>query len=329
MRTVDVLADVTPQQLQRYAELAYDKIGITISPQKITLLSNRLRRCLRATGVDSFDTYYERLAKASLGDPEWERFLQEVTTHETYLFRDQKNWDWLCNTFVPELVRNATSRKRRKSIRVWSAACSTGDEAYTIAACLADRLPSLADWEVSIFGTDVGADAVAHASNPRFGERAMRLVPESYRRRFFDKASDNAWIPKPVLQNMTRFEVHNLLMPLKQAPFDLIVLGERADLFRRGIEKEGYRAGPPPNAPRFGARYRAQAEGISEMVKELESIQGWLHCIPRHAGSVAKEYTDEPGSTRTHGRTNARLNGGLPRRVVGFAHPVERTPAPT
>ena len=212
MPTVNVLADVTPEQLQRYAALAYDKIGITISPQKITLLSNRLRRCLRATGVDSFDAYYDRLCKASLSDPEWERFLQEVTTHETYLFRDQKNWDWLCNTFVPVLVSDATAGKRRKNIRVWSAACSTGDEAYTIAACLADRLPAVADWDISILGTDVGGDAVAHASNPPFSERAMRLVPESYRRRFFETAgSSHVWVPKPVLRNMTHFEMHNLL----------------------------------------------------------------------------------------------------------------------
>ena len=81
---------------------------------------------MRATGVDSYDAYYDRLCKASLQRPEWERFLQEVTTHETYLFRDEKNWDWLRETFLPELVRDAAGGKRRKTVRIWSAACSTG-----------------------------------------------------------------------------------------------------------------------------------------------------------------------------------------------------------
>ncbi len=285
MQPVKVQTDVTPQQLQRYAALVYDKIGISISPQKITLLSNRLRRCLRATGVDSYDDYYDRLCNSSVSGPDWERFLQEVTTHETYLFRDQKNWDWLCNSFVPELVRESTGGKRRKSVRVWSAACSTGDEAYTIAACLADRLPSLADWEVSILGTDVGADAVAQASNPQFSERAMRLVPETYRRRFFEKsAGANVWMPKPVLREMTRFETHNLLMPLKQSPFDLIVLKNVLIYFdaasKKKVVEQVRRLMRPGSVLISGA-----AEGVTELLKGLDSIHGWLHCSPRSASA--------------------------------------------
>ena len=280
MSKTDAQADVTPKQLQRYATLVYDKIGISISPQKSTLLSNRLRRCLRATGVDSFDAYYDRLCKTSCSDPEWERFLQEITTHETYLFRDQKNWDWLRNSFVPELVRDAANGNRRKTLRVWSAACSTGDEAYTIAACLADRLPSLAEWQVSIVGTDIGHDAVSQARNPHFSERAMRLVPESYRSRFFEKvAQGDVWVPKAVLRSMTRFEVHNLLTALKEPAFDLIMLKNVLiyfDIASKEKVLKQIRALMRPGS----VLVSGPAEGVSELVKGFESTQGWLHRMP-------------------------------------------------
>jgi chemotaxis protein methyltransferase CheR len=171
------IVDVTPKQFDSYAKLIYEKIGVTISPQKTTLLSNRLRRRLRVTGLASYDDYYKLLKNAAASDPEWEAFLQEVTTHETYLFRDPIHWDWLRDKFVPEVVAEQKAGKRQAGIRVWSAACSTGDEATTIACCLADRLPAIPAWQVEIVGTDVGSGAVAQAQQGAFSERAMRLAP--------------------------------------------------------------------------------------------------------------------------------------------------------
>lgn len=280
MATFTETDDVSAEQLKRYARLIYDKIGITISPQKSTLLSNRLRRRLRATGLDCYDEYFERLRATRSDDPEWEAFLQEVTTHETYLFRDQSHWDWLRNSFVPEMVAGVRSGKRKPTIRVWSAACSTGDEAYTIASCLADRLTATPGWQVQILGTDIGAGAVAQARNPVFGERAMRLVPEPYRRRFFERAADGSGhAPKQVLRDMVRFQTHNLLEPLKQPGFDLVVLKNVLIYFdaqsKRRVLEHLKRAILPG-----GALITGPAEGVSDLLAGLKSTHGWLHRMP-------------------------------------------------
>lgn len=130
-------------------------------------------------------------------DPEWEHFLQEITTHETYLFRDQKNWDWLRNEFTRELIASHAVGKRRPIVRVWSAACSTGDEAATIACCLADGLPKTG-WRLEILGTDIGVKTVAQVERLAFGERAMRFVPDHYRKQYFETmAGGNIWSLKP------------------------------------------------------------------------------------------------------------------------------------
>lgn len=277
MQTQTISSDVTPKQLDRFAKLIYQRIGVSISPQKITLLSNRLRRRLRQNGLTCYDKYYEFLSKAPPSDPEWEGFLQEVTTHETYLFRDQHHWDWLRDTFVPGLIASVREGAHPPRVRVWSAACSTGDEAVTVACCLADRLTPLSAWNVDILGTDVGAGAVKQARQLNFGERAMRLVPEGYQRRFFTPApSGPGFVAKPVLQGLLRFEVHNLLEPLREAPFDLIILKNVLIYFDAESKKKVL-----GNVRRMlhpaGTIITGPADGASEFLKDFRSSQGWLH----------------------------------------------------
>ena len=115
---------ITDQQLAKYSKLIYERTGVRISPQKKSLLSNRVRRRLRATGIDNYDAYLQKLVSIAADDPEWDAYLQEITTHETYLFRDGAHWEWLQQTFLPQFVKNATQNR----LRIWSAACSTGDE---------------------------------------------------------------------------------------------------------------------------------------------------------------------------------------------------------
>ena len=160
MTATATLVQVTDAQLADYAKLVYQRTGISLSPKKKMLLSNRLRRRLKATGIDSFSIYFKHLQELPGDDPEWDAFLQEITTHETYLFRDMSHWEWLCRTYLPEVAEAARKGSRQKNLRIWSAACSTGDEVYTIAACIADKLPGFADWKIDILGTDIGVGAL-------------------------------------------------------------------------------------------------------------------------------------------------------------------------
>jgi chemotaxis protein methyltransferase CheR len=281
-------ADLTPQQMQRFSKLVYEKIGVTISPQKVTLLSNRLRRRLRSTGVANYDAYYDLLSSTSTDTAEWEAFLQEVTTHETYLFRDQAHWDWIRNVFLPDIQAQVREGKRRPTLRIWSAACSTGDEATSLACCVADRLQPGGDWKIEILGTDVGSGAVAAANRGVFGERAMRLVPESMRRRFFEyDAETREWTSRDVLRRMMKFRTHNLLKPLREAPFDLVLLKNVLIYFdaasKKQVVQELRRVVTPGGYLITGA-----AEGVADLIRDLTSTHGWLHRFPTaHKPGVA------------------------------------------
>ena len=105
------LSQLSSEQLTRFAELIYTVAGIKISPQKKTMLSNRLRRRLKANDMHDFDVYFNHLKGLSVDDPEWDAFLQEVSTHETFLFRDANHWTWFQTEFLPEIVVPGAQRR--------------------------------------------------------------------------------------------------------------------------------------------------------------------------------------------------------------------------
>jgi chemotaxis protein methyltransferase CheR len=271
------LTQVTDEELRNFAALIYQRTGIHVSPQKKMLLSNRLRRRLRQTGIEDFSAYYEHLKRLKETDPEWDAFLQEITTHETYLFRDESQWNWFRNVFLTEYAQSARAEKGKRSLRIWSAACSTGDEPFTAACCVAAALLDAAAWNVEILGTDIGMGALAQAESGVFAERAMRLVPNDYRQRFFAKASNaQIWQARPMLMSMVRFKQHNLLFPLREKPFDLVFLKNVLIYFdaasKRTVMNEVKSAIRPGGLLIAGA-----AEGIAEIVKDMKRLQPWLY----------------------------------------------------
>ncbi len=268
------LDQMTDVQLARYAELIYARTGVRVSPQKRALLSNRVRRRLRAAGIEGFEQYYHHLRKLSPRDGEWDAFLQEVTTHETYLFRDKMQWDWFCKTYLPAC---ADARSAGGShLRIWSAACSTGDEAYTAACCIAACLPDLPQWKVQIVGTDIGNGAIEQARTGSFGERAMRLVPDTYRRLYFTKAKNaDLWQAKPILTQMVSFRQHNLLDPLMERPFDVVLLKNVLIYFDRASKTRvisNIEAAVRPG----GMLVAGTAEGVSDMLRGFQRLESWL-----------------------------------------------------
>jgi chemotaxis protein methyltransferase CheR len=274
---------INDAQLARYADLIYRRTGIRLSPQKKVLLTNRLRRRLRETKVESFDDYYELLLRLKADDAEMDAFLQEITTHETYLFRDDVHWAWFRAKFLPGIVTEARQGRRPFRLRVWSAASSTGDEATTIATCIAGGIPNLSQWTVRIVGTDIGVGAVEQAKKAEFGERAMKLVPEDFKRRFFSREPQvGLWRAKPVLTDMMRFRRHNLMDPLDEEAFDLVVL-KNVLIYFDGASKRTVVSNVREKMRPGGFLLAGAIEGVSEMVRRLERLESWLFRKPLKA----------------------------------------------
>ncbi len=268
---------INDAEMTRFVDLIYKVTGIRISTQKKTLLSNRIRRRLKQTGVETFEAYYLKLKRLPASDLEWDRFLEEVTTHETFLYRDQVQWDWFQREFLPGVIASQRETKGPKALRIWSAACSTGDEAMTIATCIASTLPNLSEWRVQIVGTDIGVGALEQAKKAVYNERAMHLVPEICKKKFFTRQPDGtSWQANPILTGMVNYRQHNLLEPLNEAPFDLVFLKNVLIYFDDVSKKTA--VGHIRKLIRPGGLLVAgAAEGVSDLLRELQRLQPWLY----------------------------------------------------
>ncbi len=152
-------------------------------------------------------------------------FLDAITTNETYFFRDTQNYDWLGDTFLPELVQQALVQKRSKNLRIWSAACSTGEEPYSIALKVLARKQLLAGWRTNILGTDLSGAVLNAARTGCYDARAIRLIEPAQRTAYFDEdPTAERWTVKPEVRSLVTWKRHNLLFPLGEEPFDCIFL---------------------------------------------------------------------------------------------------------
>lgn len=271
------MEQVSDAELASFADLIYRRTGIRVSPQKKTLLSNRLRRRLRQTGIGSFADYHRHLQALPPANPEWDAFLQEITTHETYLFRDEAQWRWFAQEYLPQRAAEARAGGASRSLRIWSAACSTGDEAFTAACCVAAALSDYSQWSIRIVGTDIGVGAVEQARSAVFGDRAMRLVPTEWRTRFFTKSKEgNLYQAKPGLTQLCVFRQHNLMQPLNEKPFDLAFLKNVLIYFDAASKKTVLEHVASAIRP-GGLLVVGAAEGVADMLRNWTRIQPWLY----------------------------------------------------
>jgi chemotaxis protein methyltransferase CheR len=271
-----VTQQLNNEQQARFTKLIYDRTGIAIPAQKTMLLSSRLKRRMRELDKQCFDQYFNYLSKLARDDQEWDAFVQEITTHETYLFRDPSHWKWFQEVYLPEIERLHKAQISKRSLRIWSAACSTGDEAYTIASCIAKKLGGYKSLQVEILGTDIGIGALAQAQAGCFSERAMRLVPSDMRRNYFNAQADGGCKTNESISRYVQFKNHNLIEPLKGKPFDLIFVKNVLIYFDDESKKKVLSHIDRALSPN-GLLVTGPAEGVTGMLKDYTRLHPWLH----------------------------------------------------
>jgi len=214
---------LTPKQFELFQKFIYERSGIKIEISKVTLVSNRIRRRLNAATHPDFDSYY-RFLTSKTGEHEIEDFLDAITTNETSFFRTMTNFEWLKNDYVKELLKDKSEGKRAPALRVWSAACSSGEEPYSIAMCLSELSVPLRGWQIDILGTDISETTLKLARKGVYRNRTMQSLDEAKIRRYFSEESPDHYKLRPLIAEMVRFKNHNLMQLLHEQPFDCIWL---------------------------------------------------------------------------------------------------------
>ena len=268
--------ELTDGEYQKYCELIYRVAGIRIADNKRVMVSNRVRRRLRATGISSFAAYLAFLTSPT-GTDEMPLFLDAITTNETYFFRDTQNYDWLGDSFLPEIIQQAAQRRRPRTLRIWSAACSTGEEPYSIALKVQAKKPLLAGWRTTILGTDLSGAVLNAARTGSYDARAVRLIDPAQRTTFFDEApAAERWTVKPEVKALVSWKQHNLLFPLKEDPFDCIFL-KNVLIYFDTQSKQSVVKNVIDSLAKGGYLVIGPTEGIYSMLNALTKLKPWLY----------------------------------------------------
>jgi chemotaxis protein methyltransferase CheR len=190
-------------------QLVLDVSQNVLEPSRDYLFETRLSKLLRNQGMAHIGELVSKLR--SQKNPTLERAVAEaMTINETSFFRDMRPFDLLRTELLPKIIE---ARRSQRSLRFWSGACSTGQEAYSLAMMLTESFPMLVGWNIKIEGTDICAEVVQRAQAGKYHRIEInRGLPARYLIRFFDHIGED-WIAKPELRKMCNFRQANLTGP--------------------------------------------------------------------------------------------------------------------
>ncbi|MFO0589921.1 MAG: protein-glutamate O-methyltransferase CheR [Polyangiaceae bacterium] len=198
---------ISDSEFTQLTSLIRERTGLSIPLTKKALLTARLSERIRSLGMVSYSEYHRRVL--SVGTGELTRMTEALCTHETRFFRDPEQLAFIEQKVLPGWLREAADKPRR--IRIWSAGCSTGEEAFSIAMLLLAKAPPESGLTVDVLATDISNAALEKARHATFTEQRMAEVPESYRRRFFEHdAKTGEHRPTSDLRSVIRFQRLNL-----------------------------------------------------------------------------------------------------------------------
>lgn len=259
---VDAEFTFTPEDFRIIAAILYAESGIHLKPTKSALVYGRLAKRVRALGLSSFAQYCAFVSSPQ-GEAERLEMRAALTTNVTRFFRENHHFEHLRAHVVPRL---AAAAGRGDCIRIWSAACSTGQEPYSIALTLLQAFPDVATRDVRILATDIDPHCLAAARNGVYSDEAIADVPPDLRRRYFTRAVESerdAWRVGPELRSLVRFRELNLVgeWPMRKA-FQVIMCRNVVIYFDEPTQQRLWRKFPDLMTP-AGILYIGHSERVT------------------------------------------------------------------
>jgi chemotaxis protein methyltransferase CheR len=205
---IDVTA--SGESLSYLRDLVYQRAAIVLHADKSYLIDSRLAPLAREVGLSSIDELVGVIRREDPRAPLVRRVIEAMTTNETLFFRDLHPFEALRTRILPELIR---ARAAQRSLNIWCAAASTGQEPYSIAMTVREHFPELASWEVKVIATDINATVLERARAGTYRQLEVnRGMPVHMLMKYFERQGAD-WVLKPVIKNMVKFMELNLLDP--------------------------------------------------------------------------------------------------------------------
>lgn len=272
-------------EFEAFCRLIKEKSGLILTPAKAYLVSSRLTPVARAEG---FETVPKLLAHLQTGgsDALVERCVEAMATHESFFFRDVTPFDILSKNVLPQLAK---SRANSRSLRIWCAACSSGQEPYSVAMLLEEHSALFAGWRIEIVATDMSKAILKKASTGIYSDFEVgRGLSEDRRKRWFTKEGA-VWKVAPQLQRMVTFRTHNLLSgSATMGGFDVIFC-RNVLIYFEVEQKRKVLEGLSRSMPEDGSLFLGSAETVLGLTDAFELTPGAAGLFRRTGSTLLKK----------------------------------------
>src|SRR4051812_22953230 len=219
-------AALSETEFTAFQTLVYSAAGIHLAPNKREMLATRLARRLHALGLSDYRAYYKLLMSGDPSGEEREHFINCVTTNKTHFFREPHHFDFVCDRLIPEL-RARVAAGAPKRLRIWSCACSSGEEPYSL-AMVAHKELARDGYMIEIVASDIDTEILARAEAGVYGTGQLAEVPPEQRSRYFTPGgpAGRDWQVRDELRAVVQLHHINLIhdaFPFT-GPFDAIFI---------------------------------------------------------------------------------------------------------
>jgi chemotaxis protein methyltransferase CheR len=265
-----------PDDFDFLARLLKERSSLVITPDKSYLLESRLMPLARTRNLKGLEDIVQKLKTR---DESLARDVTEaMTTNESFFFRDTKPFDQFRQIILPAMLE---ARASKKTIRIWSAACSSGQEAYSLAMILRDEAARLSGWHIDIIGTDISVEMLEKAKAGLYSQfEVQRGLPIQFLIKYFKK-KDESWQIDSSLRGMVQFREFNLLHDLRSLGHFDIVFCRNVLIYFDQPTKAKVLDGISHSMPEDGYLYLGGAEtvlGISDRFKPMPNQRG-IYCL--------------------------------------------------
>ena len=200
--------------LHRFARFLAKNMGLHFAGERLPELGQKLALLAGEQGFPDLNDYLARLMSGPLPPEQLDRLARTLTIGETYFLRDPKSYRVLAEQLLPPLI--AARRDTNRTLRLWSAGCSTGEEPYSLAILLSRLIPDLSRWKITILGSDINPQALERARLGVYGQWSFRNAPD-WLMDYFQKRADGGYEILPQIRDMVRFARLNLVDPRELA----------------------------------------------------------------------------------------------------------------
>jgi chemotaxis protein methyltransferase CheR len=278
---------ITTLEFQRFRALVHRETGIALGESKRQLLCSRLGKRLRHLGYTTFTEYYEHLLTRDPGGEERGRMINAITTNKTDFFRERHHFDILRSRVLAPIAERA-ARGGPRTLRLWSAGCSSGEEPYSIALTVLGALPRPWSWDVKILATDIDTDMLAVAAAGIYPADRVAGLPDELCHAHFQRgrgAQGGLVRVRSEVRSLVSFErlnLHDEQWPVRRS-FDAIFCRNVIIYFDRALQQE-----------LIGRFLALLKPGGHLFLGHSESLLG-MRAGLTHAGTTVYQKVAEPG----------------------------------